>query len=56
MKYKAIFTGRTKNAIGIFYQITDTVEGKNEEEARLNLYNKYEHIHQLTLKEIKEEL
>ena len=53
-KYQANFTGREVGAIGIFYNISDTVKAENEEDVRLKLYDKYEHISQLTLKEIKE--
>lgn len=50
--YKATFTGRKINAIGIFYKITDTVEAENEEQARLKLFEKYEHIQSLKLNQI----
>jgi len=49
--YKARFYGRTINAIGIFYWIEVEVQGENEEQARLNLYEKYDHISRLTLSE-----
>ena len=49
--YTAKFTGREVNAIGIFYPITTTVQGENEEQARINLYERYEHIMGLTLTE-----
>jgi len=51
-KFIATFTGREKNAIGIFYKITDIVEADDQEQARLKLYDKYEHIHQLTFEEV----
>lgn len=47
--YKAKFTGRTKGAIGIFYRIETTVTGENEEQARLNLYDRFENISSLVL-------
>lgn len=50
--YTATFNGRTKDAIGITYVITDTVDGTDEENARINLYDKYEHIRCLELKEV----
>jgi hypothetical protein len=50
--YRAEFTGREKNAIGIFYPITDEVKGENEEQAGLNLYDKWEHVHGLKLTQI----
>ena len=49
--YRAKFTGREVNAIGIFYHINTTVQGNDEKEAELNLYDKYEHISGLTLTE-----
>lgn len=52
-KYKATFTGREVNAIGIFYKIETITEGNTEDEARLKLYEKYEHIQELKLIEIE---
>jgi hypothetical protein len=49
MQYKATFTGREVGAIGKFYPITAVAKGKNEEEARLNLYEKWDHITGLKL-------
>jgi len=49
--YSATFTGRTKNAIGITYKIQTTVEGTDEENARINLYDRFEHVIGLELKE-----
>ncbi len=46
MLWQVSFNGRTAGAIGITYPITDTVEADTEEEARLKLYDKYEHITQ----------
>lgn len=51
--FKVTFTGRKKNAIGIFYKISDIVEApKNstDEQIRLKLYDKYEHISNLKIK------
>jgi len=42
--YKAKFKGREVGAIGIFYQIETEVQGKDEKDALLNLYEKYNHI------------
>ena len=42
--YKIVFYGRLNGAIGICYSITETVQADTEEEARLKLYDKYEHI------------
>lgn len=52
-KYKATFTGREAGAIGICYKITDTVKAVNQYVAREELSEKYEHITELELKEIK---
>lgn len=51
--YIAKFKGREVGAIGIFHQIQDVAFGDNEEEARLSLYDRFEHITGLTLKETK---
>jgi len=50
--YKATFNGRELGAIGIFYNISTTVEGENERQAELNLYNRYDHITRLKLEEV----
>ena len=50
--YKVKFYGREKGAIGIRYIIETTVQGKNIEEATLNLYDRYEHISILEMVEI----
>ncbi len=42
--YNVAFKGRLKGAEGITYQIHDTVQGDNIEDALLNLYDKYDHI------------
>jgi hypothetical protein len=47
--YRASFTGRKVGAIGITYFIIDYVEAENEEQARLKLYDRYEHITGLKL-------
>jgi len=52
-KFKCSFTGRTKNAIGIFYPITIIVEAENKEKANLKIYDTHEHLHHLTITEIK---
>lgn len=51
-KYECNFIGRTKDAIGIFYPIRAEVEAENPEEANVNLYDKYDHIHQLVIFEL----
>lgn len=50
--YLATFKGRQVGAIGIFHDIRDVTFGDNEEEARLSLYDRFEHISGLTLKEV----
>lgn len=55
MKYVATFNGKRKNADGISYQITTTVEGDNKDEARINLYDRFDHIIGLKLEEINNE-
>ena len=53
--YKATFYGRKVGAIGIRYLIEDTVSADNKEAARLKLYDKYEHISDLKLKEVEQQ-
>jgi len=52
IKYIAKFRGRQSGAQGIVYDITAEVEGTDKEDARINLYEKYEHISFLKLKEV----
>ena len=52
---QATFVGRKKGAIGIFYPITTTVEGDNVEQATLNLYERFEHVHKLQIGLTREE-
>jgi hypothetical protein len=47
--YLARFLGRHKGAIGIMHQCRVTVVAKDPVEARLQLYESYEHIHGLAL-------
>ena len=47
--YKAIFDGRKIGAIGVSGSITTEVKGENPEHARLKLYDRFDHIHQLKL-------
>lgn len=49
MRYRATFTGRKVGAIGVFYSISTEVEGSTPEQARLNLYERFDHIRDLTL-------
>jgi hypothetical protein len=52
-KYKASFIGRKNDAIGKTYKISTIVEGNDENEAKLNLYNRYDLITNLKLKKSK---
>lgn len=52
--YTAMFSGRTKGAIGINYPIVAGVKGADEAAARLNLYEHYENLHGLQLIEVPE--
>ena len=52
-KYQANFTGREVGAIGIFYDIKHVVEANNQEEAKIKLYDYYEHINNLSLTELQ---
>jgi hypothetical protein len=49
--YDAYFYGRQRGALGICYNIHTTVQGKNEEEARLKLYDRFDDVLRLQLKE-----
>ena len=49
MRWTATLIGRNRGAIGIFYPMTTTVEGDTEEQAQLNLYERYEHLSHLRL-------
>ena len=51
MIWSAKFTGRKVNAIGIFYPIVTYCYGDNEEAARLDLYERYDHISGLKLEQ-----
>lgn len=42
--YHAHLYGRLKGAIGILYWIDAEVDGENPEDARLRLYDRFEHI------------
>lgn len=53
-QYIARFTGRKVGAIGITSYTVVYVKGKNEVDATLKLYEKYEHIQGLKLSDYKE--
>lgn len=50
--FKAIFQGRESGAIGAFSQHTATVTAKDDEAARLKLYDTHDHISHLKLEEL----
>lgn len=50
-KYNFKFTGRQSGAIGIFYPISETYAAANIHEAMSLLYEDYDHLHQLVIKE-----
>lgn len=54
MRYKAEFTGRKINAIGRMCQIVTQCAGTDENDARLRLYEHWEHIMHLKLTPIAE--
>lgn len=49
MTFFASFIGRNVGAIGTFYRINTTVEASSSEEARLRLYDRFEHLTDLKL-------
>ena len=49
MKWQAKFNGRKSGSIGLVYDITDEATGDDEAAARLDLYNRFEHIAHLVL-------
>jgi len=48
-KFRAKFVGRKRCAIGKVYRFSVVVEAKDEETARLKLYDDYEHISDLKI-------
>lgn len=53
-RFRVTFHGRTKNAIGVCYGITDTVYAPDLDGARLALYDKYEHVSRFEAVEVQE--
>jgi len=47
--YQAKFVGRYLHSGGIFNEIHTFCRGETAEDARLDLYNRFEHIQHLTL-------
>ena len=50
--YKTSFNGRQAGALGITYRIETTVKAEDADKAALKLYDKYEHINHLNIKEV----
>ena len=50
--FKARLTGREVGSIGVEHHIDTIVNGNNEDKARLNLYNRFEHIKQLKFEDV----
>ena len=53
-EWVASFIGREVGAIGVMGRHYIHVNGKDKEEANINIYKTHEHITSLTLEEIKE--
>lgn len=49
--YRAHLFGRVKGAIGLFYEIETTVEADSPEHAARRLYERYEHLSGVTIRE-----
>ena len=47
--YLAVFTGRHVGAIGVFERHTCWLMAASPEDARIRLYDHYDHIHALTV-------
>lgn len=45
-RYKVEFIGKQKNAIGAFHPIVSCREADSPNDALMDCYNEYEHIHQ----------
>jgi hypothetical protein len=52
-KYLVYFTGRLSGSIGICYKIETDCFGDSEEKAISNLYDRFEHITDLTIIKLK---
>lgn len=52
MIYRARFEGRNIDAQGVFRPFTTYCYGDDLEEARLDLYKHFEHIHHLSLRQV----
>ena len=49
MEYRCTFVGRKLGALGVCETVFETVDADSPEEARLKLYENYEHISVLTI-------
>lgn len=54
-RYHASFSGRTKGAIGIFQDFDELLYANNDEDARLRLYDKYDHVNGLDLYKVSDD-
>lgn len=54
-RFYCSFKGRRVGAIGVFGQWHAYAEGKDEQEALLDLYERFEHITGLTMREVSTE-
>lgn len=50
--YHAKFSGRKRNAIGLFYPVFVTIQAEDATEAKTKLYEAWEHISGLNLREV----
>jgi len=50
--YKVKFIGRHIGAIGSFVRFSTTIKSENEEQAKLKLYEEYEHVQHLEISEV----
>jgi len=54
-RYRAGFYGRSRGALGVIHWCRTIVEGEDEEQALLNLYDAFEHISHAQFEEITED-
>ncbi len=54
MRYLVAFNGRTRGAIGIFYDIATEAEGETPLQAFESLYATYDHIQRVRMYELHE--
>jgi hypothetical protein len=51
--FRIIFNGKKRDAIGSFYSFVEYIKGEDEKAAILRLYELYDHIHIMSIKEVK---